>query len=168
MKKTECDCEVCQLSCKRKPGWFKPDEIEQLAKNMKLTTKELFDKYLGVDWWVGGLDSDLDNIFVLTPSIKGVRGGAEYPADPRGTCIFYNRIGKCEIHTLGKPFECAIYHHDIKDMEYMDDIHKSVAKSWIKHQNMIIKLLGREPKTKKFDFIDFVSTLINGLGINYK
>jgi hypothetical protein len=139
-----CTCKTCRLACGHKAGWFKPSEINKLAKAMGLTNKQLFDKYLAVDWWEGGMDSDLDNIFVIAPAFKNGSSGIEYPGDPRGECVFFVK-GKCQIHNQGKPYECAMYYHDLDNP---GNIHMSIAKSWIKHQTMVKKLLGRDPKAK--------------------
>lgn len=140
MKENECTCGKCRRACTIKPGWFMPGEAEEVAKHLNLSLKELFDTYLGVDWW-----ESADNIFVLAPAIVGEQTGAEYPGDPNGKCVFFNDEERCNIH-LVKPFECR----ELTCTGSSIKRHKNVANSWKNNQEQIEKLLGREPEAKEF------------------
>ena len=140
-KKFECTCEDCKGACRYVPGWFLPGEAECAAKLMGLTLKEFFDQYLGVDWWEGD-----EPIFILAPAIVGEAPGSEYPGDPRGTCVFFNSDGLCDIHQA-KPYECAMY---ICNDDNASERHEKVAMAWKDYQTQIITLLGREPETEEY------------------
>lgn len=141
-KKFECTCDKCKRACTYKPGWFLPKEAEKAAEHLGLSFKEFFDKYLGIDWWEG----DKEDIFVLAPALVGEEIGSEYPGDPEGKCVFFNKDELCDIHPV-KPFECAeLVCDDTKTHER----HKAVAMAWKKHQNQIIELLGRKPESKVY------------------
>ena len=143
MNKNECDCKRCKSACKQKPGWFKPEQIGPLAKNMGISVRELFDKYLAVDWY-GGEVRDKD-IFLLAPALKSRSTEKMYPMDPRGECVFFNK-DKCDIYDRGKPFECTEYNHN-DSMQQTVERHRKVAFEW-EHQGELIKwLLGRTPCT---------------------
>ena len=47
----DCQCQDCQDACVYKPGWFKPGEIEKVAKYLDVPLEELFKEKLMVDWW---------------------------------------------------------------------------------------------------------------------
>ncbi len=135
MSKKTCTCEKCVRCCHVKPGWFKHGEAERLAKNMGISLEDLFNRYLLVDYWE---DWDDDNRYVLSPAVKGVTSGGKFPEDPRGVCVFLTKDGKCEIHELGKPFECR----EALACEGEFTSHENVSLSWVKHQSQIHKLLG--------------------------
>jgi Fe-S-cluster containining protein len=141
--KESCRCVSCKNACKYNPGWFLPEEVEKVAKFLNISLKELFDKYLGVNWW----SDDGDTTFLLAPAISSMNPGEEYPGDPRGTCIFYKKE-QCEIHDV-RSFECREYWHGEK---YDDSFsrHADVRDAWRHHQEMIVKLLGRQPETESF------------------
>ena len=124
-----------------------PKEVAGLAKNLNIPLKELFSTKLAVDWWEGF--ENIGDIFLLAPAIVGSNPGEEYPADPRGKCIFL-ADGECEIHNKGKPFECAEQIHT-ETREIQEDRHYKVAKAWLNHQNIIVELLGREPEAEEYE-----------------
>lgn len=137
--KNECSCRICRTACETKPGWFLPGEAEKAAEYLGLSISQFFKQYLLVDWYE-------DDEFVLSPAIKeSAVAGKEFPADPRGTCIFY-RDGKCEIHPV-KPFECReLFHDDTKNVA--DARHMLIAQAWYNDKDacrQIRKLLGRKP-----------------------
>jgi Fe-S-cluster containining protein len=141
-----CSCQVCSRACKFNPGWFLPGEAEKAASLLGLTLKDFFDKYLGVNWWEKEAGYD-DDVFVLAPALVTMPPGEEYPADPRGVCIFLKE-NKCQIHDA-KPHECRSYiHSDTKDDVH--NRHKFVADEWLKNQDQIKTLLGRNPSAKAF------------------
>lgn len=150
-KDTSCDCESCRNACLYCPGWFLPDEIEGVAAYLKLSIQELFKLKLAVNWWVG--DEGEDDIFLLAPAIKTSEPGNEYPADPRGECVFYKE-GQCEIYSA-RPFECRKYiHRDPK--EEADIRHEVVALAWKDSQKWVTKLLGRTPEASTFASLDML------------
>lgn len=133
-------CEWCRDGCTAKPGWFLPGEAEVAASFMGMTLPEFFRAYLAVDWW-----EDTPNIFLLSPAIAGGETGAEFPGDPRGSCVFY-KDERCQIHPV-KPREC-------REMWCGDrtgpSIHGDVAAAWAGHQDQIAELLGREPEAEAY------------------
>lgn len=133
-----CKCEECKGACEDRIGWFKFGEVEKLAKNMKLSLQELFDKYLMIDFWESG-----STIFVLAPAKVGYKGRM-ISYDPRGKCALLKK-GLCIIHDKGKPFECRkALCTDLHDK--VDERHKMVAETWNnkKAQKQIEKLLGKK------------------------
>lgn len=140
-----CTCEKCAGACSHKPGWFKPDEIAPLASALGLTEQQLFDQHLQVDWWEGDEDSGGEDVFILSPAVVGGTPGDMFDRDPTGRCVWFKR-GRCAIHDIGKPFECAAYHHTDEDQP---GHHRQAMLAWNKpkHQKQIAKLLGREPET---------------------
>lgn len=143
-----CDCNVCKNACNYHPEWFLPDEIEKVAKFMHISIKDLFDKYLAVDWWVAS-----PNIFLISPAIVGIDTGTEYPSDPRGKCIFLEN-SKCKIYGV-HPFECQEYMHT-DSTSTVQERHKTVAYAW-KNQKLVVKLLGREPCATMGSLFDMFS-----------
>ena len=146
----ECSCDRCQSACSNKPGWFKPEEILKVAELLNLTEQELFDKYLGVDWWEAGYCGGRaveNDIFLLAPAIITMTPGSEYPGDPHGACIFYKE-GKCGIHEV-KPFECKSYFHGSRPEE-ISFTRSEIVRLWETEQVKIVELLGREPETSEY------------------
>lgn len=86
-KKQGCSCEKCQECCKREPGWFLPEEVEQAALSLRLRSNEFILKFCK--------EHVADEIVTLSPATK-----------PNTTeCVFFNRDGLCDIHEV-KPYEC--------------------------------------------------------------
>jgi Fe-S-cluster containining protein len=142
----ECKCEECKNSCAYKPGWFLPGEIEKAAQYLMMSEQEFFDQYLGVDWY-----EDFNDIFVLAPAITSMYPGEEYPANPKGQCVFFHN-GLCNIHSV-KPYECIeSYHADTYDISQKR--HSFVAQTWIDKQDYICTLLGRDPEKEGYAFFD--------------
>ena len=136
----ECQCDECKLACDHCPGWFMPGEAEKAAEFMKMSLKEFFDTYLAVNWWC-----DDEEIFVLAPALRIGVPGCMYPADPRGSCVFFND-GLCDIHPV-KPFECVDMMCD--GFDHMPT-HEKIAMEWKNHQSQIETLLGHKPKATSF------------------
>ena len=120
----ECSCNVCKNACNYSPGWFKPEQIPIILKHFKVKTiRDLLGKdRFAINWWVG----DHENILVLAPNIVG-NSDIEYPADPRGPCVFY-KDGKCEIYSV-RPFECAKYIHS-ESSKIIRDRHFKISQEW--------------------------------------
>lgn len=135
----DCQCQSCQNACRFKPGWLKQGEEIKIAEFLGLTTQELFDRFLLVDWWQA---PDLDHdYFGLSPAVKHVTPGGMFPYNPKGECVFFEE-GKCKIHAV-KPHECREMHHT----KAMTGAHEAAAKSWDdeKGQKTISSLLGYNP-----------------------
>ncbi len=147
----DCTCDTCKGACTNKPGWFMPGEVVLVAFYLNMSIKELFETKLGIDWWAAD-----ENIFVLAPATQRMTAGMEYPADPRGQCIFYEN-GLCSIHPV-KPFECREYIHD-DDKDSVNKRHKEVSVAWESEQSQITQLLGREPEAEEPDIFKAMSWL---------
>lgn len=147
--KESCTCDKCKSACQYKPGWFMPGEAEKLALHLGITVQDLFDTKLAVDWWV-----DDPDVFLLSPAIISGEIGTEFPADPRGECIFFEK-GLCKIHPV-KPFECREGFHEGDQ----SGRHQQVADAWRSHQEQIERLLDRQPQSQNFSLFD---SLLGGL-----
>lgn len=152
--KSSCKCHICQGACRRKPGWYKPGEIEKSAELLGLTTKEFFDQYVMVDYWCSD-EENKEPVFVLSPAFAG-SGGGMAPFDPKGACSLF-KDGNCKIHGA-KPFECSEYIHTCT-MEEVGVAHKSCMEAWRDHQGQIEELLGRKPAVPDISFADILSIL---------
>ena len=127
-----CSCPSCVGACRRKPGLFMPGEAEVLAANMGVSLIELFETRLAVEWETA---IGIGKIYALSPAIEGIEPGREFPEDRRfGTCTFL-KAGCCEIHTQGKPYDCAMATH-----VPVADPTRTIA-AWIPHQGQISELL---------------------------
>jgi hypothetical protein len=138
-----CSCAKCASYCTHKPGWFHPDQIAPLAKALRLSIAELFRRHLAIDWWAGDDLTGGKDVFVLSPRLEGAAGGDMFPGDPHGACHWF-RDGKCQIHTLGKPAECAFAGHDVSEHDSLRN-HLAMVAAWAPHQHRIEKMLGRPP-----------------------
>lgn len=138
-ERTSCACSKCKQACQRVPGWFLPGEAEKAAALKGMPLRKFFKKYLGVQWAKPSKDSQ--EVFLLAPAITTMKRGQEYPADPRGTCIFFKN-GLCDIHEAA-PFECRIYLHTDTHEEVMAR-RQIVYEAWQEHQDQIKALLGRQ------------------------
>ena len=164
-----CNCHACNEACTVKPGWFHPDQIAPLAAAMGISEQELFDKHLLVDWWDNYGDEAID-VFLLSPDITAEHPGGMFRGDPHGRCRWFVD-GKCEIHTLGKPAECAHYIHGMPH-DTAQDFRLKLVESWLPHQNRIAKLLGQKPIAEVYDppmFSDLlISSLLSGTGNGWR
>jgi hypothetical protein len=149
----ECSCTACRNACQHKPGWFQPQQIKPLAEAMGLTVEELFKQHLQVDYWNG--EEDDPATFVLSPRLKDYEGGTMFPANPRGTCHWYED-GKCAIHTLGKPAECQQLGHE--GTTAVRARHEATAQTWKskRHQQTIRELYGGEPQAETWSMLDML------------
>lgn len=138
--KESCTCYICKSACEHRPGWFVPGEAEKAADYLDVTLKELFDTKLMVDWW----SNYPEDIFLLSPAIVNEDAGQEFPADPKGRCVFYKK-GSCGIHSV-KPFECKDFLHN----DTSSNRHENIANKWKTNQRQIEDLLGRKPMSEKY------------------
>ena len=135
-KTSECVCNTCVSACSNKPGWFLPGEAEKAAKLKGMSFEKFFSEFLAVDYFIA-----CEDIFILSPVVKGNPPGTTFPSHPGGVCIFL-KDGRCEIHTA-KPFECKLDQHS-QDTSLT---HEEVAEIWAdeKHQSQVAELLGYKP-----------------------
>lgn len=155
----DCKCKWCTNGCLYKPGWFNFGQIEEVAKFLGITVKELFDEYLAVDYWA----SAENPIFVIAPAVDTIKTGVEYPLDPHGRCVccvFYDEAIGCKIHAV-KPAECAFVDHD-KSREECTEFRNTVRDSWL-GKTQIKELLGREPEQPIPNPLDVLSMLLGSL-----
>jgi len=170
-----CTCQDCIIACYHKPGWFAPNEIEKVADFMGISLQQLFDEYLGVDWYVlpsemnkgmikaGGIKPDdvitpeqFDLIqeeakrvalYVIAPAHDKMKSGGMYPADPEGKCVLLDENDRCKIH-LVKPEMCRESYHDNrkKSITTASAENKRSATEWTPYLGQVTELLGREPE----------------------
>ncbi len=136
----ECSCARCQRACQKKPGWFRPGEIEKTAELLGISTKELFDKYLAIDHYMTKERPTFT--YALSPATKHMKPGMEFDYVPAGECVFYQG-GKCQIHGA-KPYECAITDHSPNPDK---KLHLRMVEEWDAEgpKKQIEELLGRPP-----------------------
>lgn len=109
-----CRCETCRRACEVTPGWFHPDQIAPLAANLGLTEQELFDQHLSV----GYMDKNGGaRTHYLEPSSAHHKPGSVHARAGGGKCHWF-RNGKCQIHDIEKPAECAFSSHDRTPAEF--------------------------------------------------
>lgn len=142
-----CSCERCQAACRHKPGWFMPGEAEKAAALVGLPLKEFFEQHLGVDW----LDDPPEAKYLLSPATKSMDPGGMFPANPRGTCVFYID-GRCSIYAA-RPYECRDYVHSQSRDEALAT-HRRVAEAWKDHQDQLRDLLDDEPCAEEWSHAD--------------
>jgi Fe-S-cluster containining protein len=149
----DCSCDICKSACTHKPGWFAPGEATKAAELLGLSEQEFFDRYLGVDFWMGS-----PSIFVLAPATISMTPGGVYPYTPTGQCIFFKE-GLCSIHAA-KPRECAETDH-VTSHEEFKEIKNNIVNEWKEEGNQqhITDLLGHEPTPSEpesiFDLLGF-------------
>jgi hypothetical protein len=137
----ECSCDSCKMACMHRPGFFRREQIEPLAKALNITVKELVHKHLQVDFYSGlyinpeGKSVYLDDVMMLVPRLKGHPGASQIDQDPRGVCHWFVK-GRCQIHKKGKPAECAgLVHNDKDDYDTID--RAEVVSTWVGHEEFI-------------------------------
>lgn len=121
---SSCSCEICKNECKNRPGWFIPEQVPEIETYFGRKIAELLGKELAIDW---GTDIEMkDNILLLAPNIKDNQS-IQYPANPRGECIFLKE-GKCSIYSI-RPYECGVASHS--DEAEKDILrHIEIATKW--------------------------------------
>jgi len=142
MERKKCSCDTCKGACGYKPGWLKFGDEKIISEKMNISVKQLFDKYLLVDWWADNKGKDY---FGLSPSVTRLTPGKMFDYNPTGKCIFY-KDGLCDIHSVS-PFECQKYIHTHTQSDSLIT-HEECAKTWDipEAKKLIIELLGYEPK----------------------
>lgn len=158
----ECSCQECISYCKKRPGWFRPEEIAPLAESLGLIIEETFQKYLIIDYWCTD-DSiyllspakDLDKLLFSKDPLKrelaslylesnkilhrdcdraGSYASFAY-AFVHAPCIFL-RDDRCSIYSV-RPFECKVTWH--KNSDSIFNIRKLIAEEW-KHSKLLEQL----------------------------
>lgn len=154
-----CQCARCQRACTKRPGWFAPDQIVPLAQAMGLTPQELFKQHLQVDYWVSGQQA---GYFALTPRLEGAEGGTLFPVHPFGTCHWFVE-GKCQVHDLGKPHECADMHHRPDGSIEDEGTRDTFSAPWCnpEAQQLIRDLYGSEPAVPPMSLLDIISIALH-------
>jgi len=85
-------CGECWHCCKYAGGYFLDEDIERIARHMKIKKEELIKDYL-------------DEIELFNKRIH--RGKMVRKRLPHGRCIFLSPKGKCSIHEI-KPLHCRV------------------------------------------------------------
>lgn len=157
MEFSSCECLTCQGACSEKPGWFVPEQVPLLLKYWMVNDlEELLVDYttnyekankLAIDWW----NADGSMILILAPNIKG-NYNIQYPADPRGECVFHREDGKCDIYPI-RPYECGKYHHN-NVQETISKRHFDISRLWAA-SNILEKFEDRVEQ-KSFSLIDMI------------
>jgi Fe-S-cluster containining protein len=139
----ECSCDRCQNFCRHKPGWFTPDQIEPLARQLSIRIDELFRRYLTIDAALIDDHGQMKAIYVLAPAIMGKKPGAISDPSDRGTCVWLDG-GACRIHEA-KPRECGFVDHSTTPADG-DLMRASILKRWIPYKGFIQQLYGKKLK----------------------
>jgi hypothetical protein len=80
-----------------------PEDVAPLAALLGLGERQLFERFLVVEYWSGQPD-DLDprgrqTVFELGPALKTKPPGRMAPTNPIGECIFFDAAnGRCKVH----------------------------------------------------------------------
>lgn len=160
-KETHCTCQECISYCKKTPGWFRPQEISQLAEFLDMSIQRVFRKHLIADYWIG----DDDDIYLLSPvkDFEKVEGGLEKRTiafqkehnkfmgrncDRAGSyaswgyaflhapCVFL-KDDRCDIYKV-RPFECKVSWHG--NVDSAKGVRRLIAEEWRKSK-LIKRLL---------------------------
>lgn len=156
-KKSNCTCAECVSYCRKTPGWFRPSEIELLARFLHLSVKQLFKQFLIADYWI----AEASDIYVLAPikkferakdqlavrsllkdnellnvkrDLPGHRASWSY-AFVSAPCIFLKDDG-CSIYPV-RPFECAVAIHN--SPRHLGNLREPISKEW--RSNSLIETL---------------------------
>lgn len=102
MQRTSCSCETCQVGCKTLPGALVPADLIKMQQHIEpdASLTEFADKYLVVS----------SGARILNPQTRQAMSVPSLAPKQRsdGTCIFYNRQGRCDIHQVS-PFGCSMF-----------------------------------------------------------
>ena len=94
----EIECRRCGVCCNH-PCALHPDDLPKIAQFLKISEKELFRKYLILDYWIG---SDGNEFYLCTARQDGHSGevadfGWAFSSAP---CIFLKGKNECTIHPV--------------------------------------------------------------------
>ena len=151
-----CECRDCVGACKSKPGWFSPDQMPLLEKHFGMPLKEVFRKYLAVDWLQSVYNEETGeyrDVFNLAPANDRSPAGGMYAGNPRGVCVFLEK-GKCTIHDV-KPKECAEAFHSMTSKESVEN-HQAIGREWNteEFQQLVREVLGEEPEAESYSIFE--------------
>lgn len=119
MKKNQksCQCQRCQLACKKKPGVFSPDEALTFASRTgKSLTQLIKGRIFSLDVAFGNINGEKIKIATISPATKTSSDWGFFHDSRRlDDCRFYKN-GFCQLHETGlKPIECKLSSHDNSD-----------------------------------------------------
>ncbi len=104
------NCVKCGHCCNKRTCIPTPNELKKIAKFLKLTTKELIDKYYAID--TGYITDGIYYVKPLGENIKDL-GGKFIPNSrtfDEGKCIFLTKNNLCKIYSVrtqsAKGMEC--------------------------------------------------------------
>lgn len=148
----ECDCDTCKNACKNRPGWFLPEQINNILDHFDVDSiEDLVDKRkVIIDYW----NNDDKDILLLAPNIKG-NNEIYYPAYPGGECIFFDKQGKCDIYN-NRPYECSEYLHG-QSTDTIEIRHELVKQKWSKTD--ILEEFRNKIKTENLGILDMMSNI---------
>lgn len=138
-----------------------PGEAEKIAEYLGITLKELFIKYLAIDYYLSCKDG---NKYLLSPAVKSMIPGNMVPANPMGECIFFDKeSSKCKIHPVA-PYECKKFIHGTQRTE-IEERHKWVAEQWNNEKNydQLVELYEKEPLVPKISMEDLKALVIHSI-----
>lgn len=106
----ECDCAKCRAGCTYRPGLFAPGEATKAAKEMGLSLKEFFAKYLVVNYYdreLGHEDGEPLDIIApgWTPTFRIGLFGLKAKLSGKQEKIVGRRVTESEGYTGGR---CAL------------------------------------------------------------
>lgn len=156
-----CECKGCKSACKVKPGWMLPGEAEIIADHLGIPLKELFDRFLLVDYYLSGKEG---HKYLLSPALKNKNTGTMTPSNPMGVCIFFDEITEhCQIHKVA-PYECQRYDHTGTKQD-IQDRHKWIAEQWNNEKDhlQLVELLGEEPFLPPIDKNTLIELMIHSM-----
>lgn len=138
--KGKTHCIKCGYCCYKRTCIPTPKELKKIAKFLKLTAKELINKYYVID--------RLNNsVYFIKPVGKNIKDlvGKFIPSNrtfKEGRCIFLNKTNKCEIYVV-RP-------NSAKNMKcWKDEEFESSSKSW--EGDKLKKEFGIDGEELEFD-----------------
>jgi Fe-S-cluster containining protein len=117
---TNCECDICKSRCRRRVGWFLPEQVSKIEEFFNKNISEMIGKELVIDYWA----SD-DLILILAPNIIG-NHNKQMPFKAFGQCVFLDPQEKCRIYS-NRPYECACADHNTDKNE---TTHEQIAGEW--------------------------------------
>lgn len=103
------ECQKCGFCCWRAPGGFQPEDVQALARRMKLSVQEVFERYLTVHDM--GQNDDLYAVIAIRHRQSHEAGdylSASGSFDLHAPCVFLDEgTNLCTLHnTDAQPSEC--------------------------------------------------------------
>ena len=97
-KRTTCDCALCCVGCKTKPGALAPGDAEAIAEHV--TGEELTEEFL-----VENFEAS-EGALVMNKMGQTFRVPSIVPRLTENGCVFLDEDGKCKVHPVS-PFGCS-------------------------------------------------------------